>query len=421
MIREDKEHFNKSLIIIALFWLSITSCKYIHKSQHWVFIPTDTINFAYKNISKMNSVYVDSSIYNWISFSDKELSEIVLMKKGFYNSTFVFHINNTIKESKQYIINNYQYFVKDTNKIFLLVSEKTKIIPENLNKIEQHNYKYSLLSINNKGEVVDTIKIINNLDKNLILGHIYPYAIQNNEDSTIYITDVTVSSKFGSKPNNDYCINVKSRLDMFSQENFVYIIVKKNNTAYIKSCNNHFPSILLDTNLIFYDYFPHFSISKSKSILHIYFDLDTIYEAKFLDNKTIKHPIQSKYKTKFVNFDMNEYFNYEYIFKSSSEKSAFVYIKSNFKNGQIYVIVKKPIKYENSDGTVNNARDNPFSVIVIDSNYKQLGEFDIPPEYSKHNSFIVNNGIAFLNEKLTETDPNKYLHYVVFELKNTKK
>ncbi len=63
---------------------------------------------------------------------------------------------------------------------------------------------------------------------------------------------------------------------------------------------------------------------------------------------------------------------------------------------------------------MNRAVNNPFSIIVFDSLFHNIGEFDISKEYSKFNSFTTSKGLALKNNKLSKI--NHKATYVIFTI-----
>jgi hypothetical protein len=294
--------------------------------------------------------------------------------------------------------------------------------PIKLKKLSEKNLEtkrdFVLFRIDSTNQIIDKIKINNDTKRNFyIQSPLIQYPIITNKDSSVFVCAVTVGSNPGETPINDYQINNNSRIKKFSQDCAMLIVIKNNNEAYFMSKNISYPKIFLDTSIYFYDYFPSIVAKPNNDILTLYYDLDTLYSYNISSEVYSKHPFDSKYHTAFKSFDKSKIYDYDYINKYACESTSNIYLKQNNKTNQTYIIISKALKYENEDGTINKASNNPFSIIVLDSNYSQLGEFNISPDYIKHDCFAYGNGIAFLNTKLSTQDSNKYLYYVVFETK----
>ncbi len=400
-----------SLFLIITYFPFLFSCNFQYQKKEYGFIPSDTIILKSRSLKNVISYIDDKSNKSLITYVDIENECFnILNENGITN---VYYYNEIIKNIKKAKLNHYFYFV-GKNQIFYLLGKYSEGTSPELSRKNE----YFLYEVNSNKFLLNSTPVINKTGKNInILTPNYQLPIISSKDSMVYICATAIQTAPGEKGNHDYHINTESRISMFSQESIMLLVIKKNGESYIYSENIRYPSYFLDTNLRIYQNFPSINIFNHTEIVTLYSDFDTLYSFDIQSKQIEKHFFTSKYKTPFKSFDLNELFNYEYIFKDACEHSNYLYLKTNSLSNELYIIVKKPVLYENEDGTVNSPKHNPFSIIILDQNYESKGEFSIPKEFSKHNSFPFKKGLAILNDNLTSSDPNHYLHYVVFEYK----
>lgn len=409
----------KLLFLTFFYSFALYSCQNNNFSTEEIsFTPTDTISISGNSCKKQIFYYNKESNSNILSYFNYTRNSLVQIsnKKNIKEIDF----NKLFNKPGKFRLMQHFFYLNKNNDIYLLATP-VNLINSNNNKLETKR-DYFLFRIDSTNQITDTIEIVNNTNKNFyIQSPLYQLPIISNEDSSVFISAVAITAQPGEKLYNDYQVNNNSRLKSFSQDCSMLIVIKNDREAYFMTKDISYPKIFLDTNISFYNYFPSIVGNANQNILTIYRDLDTLYSYNVLSNSYFKYQINSKYNTPFIPFEKTKLFDYEYLYKYSAESCSYLYLKQNRVSNQTYVIIKKPIKYENDDGTVNNPSKNPFSVIVLDSNYSQIGEFDIPPEYIKHHCFAYGNGIAFLNSKLLEKDTNNNLHFVIFETKTLQK
>ena len=77
--------------------------------------------------------------------------------------------------------------------------------------------------------------------------------------------------------------------------------------------------------------------------------------------------------------------------------------------------------YENKDGTRNSSDDQPWSMIVLNSDFQQIAEIDMPDCLSKYQMMVVPKGIALMDKRLSDDEKTCYviLKYNEKDLYNT--
>ncbi len=291
----------------------------------------------------------------------------------------------------------FHYFISDTVKVNLLVDDMKK--------------EKEVCTIDLNGQCKN-IKLENNTGKFYYYQYPnYPFPIFH-MNSNQYIIPVFVYYNNDGIAVNDYHINTNSRLFAFSNELLAVVKIDTTQARIVKGFGRY-PEVFLDTNLSFYNFFPDYMV-KDSTIYFIFHSLDTIYGFN-MEGKLKKYVFESRYKKEFKNFDRKELFNYDYISRYTAESSISLYIKTNSLVKQNYIFIKKPVNYVNKDKTVNNPKNNPFSIIVFNDSFKKLVEVDFSKAYVKHGSFAYGKGIAIRNKDLTTANKDKFATYVLFK------
>jgi hypothetical protein len=394
------------LIAIAILGLLMGSCKNDKRTNNIDLLAVDTLILPVKKAYRINARYDSEEEKDYVTYIDSEQDEInlILIDKNKQQERHVFPYKQALIDAKAGRWGYFYYFT-DYNTVSLFI-EKDK--PEGL--------IYTILNISETGDWKE-YNLVNKTSRDYRFQiPIYPFSISKNGMKNLYISTVFPFVNSGEKPLNDYQTNNQSRLEVFSEASTILIELNDSSGQIIKEFGKY-PEIFLDTSVIFYYYFPSYTVMNNKSILYLYRELDTLYEFDINKLGLSKHPFAPKYKTEHVSFDMKELYNYDYISKWACESSCPLYIKYNANLNSTFVIYKLAVDYVNDDGTVNRAIDNPFSIIMFDSLLNQIFEKKIPDNYSKHNSFPVANGIALLNTSLTKNNKDQYATYVIFALK----
>jgi hypothetical protein len=170
----------------------------------------------------------------------------------------------------------------------------------------------------------------------------------------------------------------------------------------------------------FYYYISDYCITQNSDILNSFGPLDSI-SVTTKENKIKYFHLRTFIDRKISIFNKDSIMNYGYINRYSYETSSYHYIFSDFYRPYSYVIGTIPDKYVNPDGTLNDPSEAPWSLIVLDSNYSTLGEFQfVKGTFSKHYSLVTEKGIGILDKTLTKRNKHKYLTYVIYKLLNKK-
>ena len=166
-----------------------------------------------------------------------------------------------------------------------------------------------------------------------------------------------------------------------------------------------------------YKYIFNVCLNKKQEFLFSFFELDSLYLFD-LKGKESSIPLKSKYKHEKIKYPKNLDIYDMAIQEEASSKTVgyFNHYYDSYRD-QYYIIVKKEYTYENEDGTYNKSVDAPWSIIVLNSRLKQVDEIDIPNNFSKHEFFIIPEGIAILDENLSKKQNNKSV-FVIFKIQD---
>jgi len=390
--------YNYFLILLILHFFSCNNNESnIIMERNWLSI--DTVLLPIINPIRVNSYYNNENGSSYLSFIDVNNMNIYLIinDSNNYKNEQIFSYKNAFNHFNKENRNIY-YFFKDTSSVYILLK----------NPIQQGLVKKSMVRIDNDGQF-RVIGMQNNSN------HIYYIQSPNNAFSflkkDIFIATYFSRPKEKEPPLNDYQLNTKSRLKAFSQPPALLFEINDSASRIIKEYGTY-PKGLLDTSKFIYNYFPNYTVYNNTAVVFLYRDFDTLYFSK--NGKTIKYSFKSKNKHINTEFEIKKLYDYNYINKYFSETSEPMFLNYNPKCKSLYLIYAKFQKYENKDGTINKAINKPFSIIVFDSLFQNIGEFNISNEYSKFNSFMTGKGIALKNVKLSKK--NNKATYVIFNI-----
>jgi len=156
-------------------------------------------------------------------------------------------------------------------------------------------------------------------------------------------------------------------------------------------------------------------MNKNHDFIFSFFEIDSLFIIK-QNNITEKVYFKSKYKEKPFDFPDSLDYNDQYILNQiASENTSYTYNYYDSYRDQYYIIVNHPMKYENEDGTLNDLSKCPWSIIVLNKDFIQIDEIDMPINLNKHLIFIVPEGLAINDYILNEQEPNKTV-FVVYKI-----
>ncbi len=386
------------LILLSLYLFSCNSNKTdTNTKRSWV--STDTVLLPIINPVRVNSYYNKNNGNEYVSFIDVNNMKIYLIINDSNNNRkeHVFSYKEAFRNFKKDNFNLF-YFFKDTNSVYIIL--KNTIYPGSIKQSLVQifsNGKYRTLKMQNRSNQIYYIQPPNS-----------PFSFIQKD---VFFATCFHKAKQGNHHLNDYQINSDSRKKEFSQPPALLFEIKDSIGRIIKEYGTY-PKSLLDTTKIYYSYFPKYTLYNNKAVVFTYSNFDTLYHTK--NGKTTKYAFKSRNKHNNPVFDMKQLYNYNYIMKYGCETSNPMYIKYNSRYKLLYLTYIKYQKFENKDGTMNRAVNNPFSIIVFDSLFHNIGEFDISKEYSKFNSFTTSKGLALKNNKLSKI--NHKATYVIFTI-----
>lgn len=93
----------------------------------------------------------------------------------------------------------------------------------------------------------------------------------------------------------------------------------------------------------------------------------------------------------------------------TSENIGYTYNFFDSYREQYYIVVNHTQKYENEDGTLNDLSQRPWSIIVINKDFKQVDEIAMPKHLNKHKIFIIPEGIAVSDYSLSSEEETVFV------------
>lgn len=262
-----------------------------------------------------------------------------------------------------------------------------------------------LIRINNKSEIKDTLKLRmrNKTGESYVMETFNEqYYIPIAKDSGILICRAFLKSE------SDYCQNINSRIKKFSSPVFHTFVVEDNQINQTSKGIGKYPYAHLQKDIARYHYFGHSTMNKDTDIVKIYPFVDSIFVIH-LDGTQERHFFHSKYQ-KHENEAFNaSVYDFDGINRHLCMQTSYSYIIYDSYRNCYYIAVSKPISPENTDGTRNLSEDRPWSLIVLDNKFNQLGEIDMPEQFSKHELMIVPDGLAIKDNSLKKGNENIFV------------
>lgn len=209
---------------------------------------------------------------------------------------------------------------------------------------------------------------------------------------------------------NNYKKNLESRERKFSQPMITECTLNKERFAAQRGIGLY-PASHLSKDSTYNHYWFWTAMNKDLDIVTAYFFIDSLYVIH-RDNTQSRHFFKSQYQHH-VNetIDTAKANDYLYLSEKSCESTSYMYLRYDAYRDLYYVVVSKAMTYENEDGTHNDAADKPWSLIVLDSEFNQKAEIDMPNHLSKHELMIVPEGLAVKDPTLSDKNNFCFIIY----------
>jgi hypothetical protein len=177
-----------------------------------------------------------------------------------------------------------------------------------------------------------------------------------------------------------------------------------------------FPKKYVTGSESYYTYEPDYCVDRTNRINYI-FPMDNHIYHTYPDGKSYVSTFASDNFQTVAAFDTTKLFDYTFISKYLCENNFHKYIHNDSFRNRIFVISTRIEKFENPDGTVNDPAETPWMLSVLDDRFNSIAEFGFEKEqFSKHYCFSNKQGLCILNHQLTNSNPNKFLTFIVFRL-----
>lgn len=370
-------------LIFILFMFSTNACKH-NSLKSKVIIPIDTIVLDHK-IQMSKSKYVpeyNTQVNHYFTSIDTQLCLVYAIDS--INPTSIFKLKGSLSA-------------------FFCINKDSLII--------NYSYTNDFLLLNNQSTILNTLNVdLGTLygEKRRIWTFRHNLSIKKENGEYLLFFQTTSPSL------DDFQNNNQSRIKLYSEPILSCYNFSKNKINYTKGIGI-FPNRFLSNDGM-YVYHYNVSLNKRNEFVFSFYELDSIYI--YANNTMYSKPIKSKYKHNKIVYPKNYNIFDNTIIEENSSKTVgyFNHYYDSYRD-QYYIIVKKEYKYENDDGTFNKSTDAPWSILILNSKFEQVEEIDMPINYSKHEFFIVPEGIVILDEHLTEKQPNKSV-LVIFKIQD---
>ena len=362
-----------------LFLLFFSQCFYCFSQDNDSFldekiIPIDTLTIPHE-IMMPASLY--SSEYNTqINYYFIEENDSI---------KFVYCVDSIMPTSKFYIERPLRRFI---------VINKDKLI------VCYHSENY--LVMNNESEIIDTLKNNLKIGDNSNVGinsFYYQFPIQCKNGEYLIYTELNEYK--------DIVFNWDYRKEKYSLPPISEIKITADDISFSKSFGEYPEKYRSEKGMYMSMFFT--SINKNNEVFLSFYEIDSFYVAKS-DSPTLKFPFKSKFKTSPFHFpdsiDIRDPYNQSLI---ASENIGYTYNFFDSYREQYYIVVNHPQKYENEDGTLSDLSRCPWSIIVINKDFKQVDEISMPKHLDKHKIFIIPEGIAVSDYSLSSEEETVFI------------
>ena len=210
------------------------------------------------------------------------------------------------------------------------------------------------------------------------------------------------------------------RLRLYSRPMFHVFSFKEGQFKPIQGMGVY-PAVHRSKKTMHDNYYYISTMNRDTDVVAIYNFIDSIYVIH-RDGTQEQHYFHSKYqKHAREDYDTLNTYNYSELSRTRMARTNYIGVVYDAFRNLYYVIVAKPMPYENKDGTRNSSDDQPWSMIVLNSDFQQIAEIDMPDCLSKYQMMVVPKGIALMDKLLSDDERTCYviLKYNEKDLYNT--
>jgi hypothetical protein len=197
--------------------------------------------------------------------------------------------------------------------------------------------------------------------------------------------------------------NIETRRKILQLPRVQVIEVSKDSVTSTQQRFTHYPKAFFSEKVSYSGYNGTIAFNKNLDIVIAHADIDSIFVTHTKDNSQEHFPIKSRHKPKSIEwYDTKQAIDYTYIMQYACRSFNYCLLHYDSYRDYYYIKTSLPMPYENKDGTINHPIDAPWSLIIIDGQYKQIAEIDMPDYLNINQMMIVPQGIAIENKILTE-------------------
>lgn len=370
--------------IILFFLLIVSTIRLSAQSEEWLAYShlQNDVNRAfsksdYPKAVPIDTLYIPHNIgYEFSFYSAVEKTQVnSYFSKDYAGHAILHYCVNSLYPTTSFVLDNTfsNYFVVDRNKIIV--------------KYVNDDQMYALDSLSKVTKIIEMNIGTENEEPFMLMTRPFAYYVPVTQDSGLLYARRILTSL------NDYKMNPEHRLRKFSKPMITEFTFNNESLAFHRGIG-HYPTSHFSKDSIYKHYWFWTAMNKDLDIVTAYFFLDSLYVIH-RNNTQSRYPLKSKYQHHENEIlDLNELNNYNYLEEKSCESTSYMYLRYDAYRDLYYVAVSKAMPYENGDGTHNFATEKPWSLIILDSEFHQKAEIDMPTHLSKHELLIIPEGLA---------------------------
>ena len=382
-----------------VFMVLFSSCSVVKQPKtKWKLSACDTVELPFSGLHLVHTFYMPE--YN------TQVNTYFIYYPEVGHHGFIFCIDSikpTVIFPVKTLIQN--YFIEDTN---------TFIYQSSVSNLSKNNF---LKRVNREGIVLDTLYFG-------FMGTLFGDTLNVCSTSTVispplnktgsthyYYSHISYPKFYHSMRDVDARRRVLQRCPYVQK-----IAISKDSVTLTKQKYTHYPKAFFLEKASYLSWLPHVVFNKNSDIITTYSYIDSLFVTHANDNSQKHFSMKSRYKTKPIEpFDGTQRLDNVYCNEYSCRNISYGLLKYDSYQDCYYQIVSKPMPYENKDGTFNSPADKLWSLIIIDSDYKQVGEIKMPKYLDKHKIMITPQGVAIQHKKLSEKKGTTV--YVIYKFK----
>lgn len=287
------------------------------------------------------------------------------------------------------------------------------VIDSNLAIISFMNMKGQFFKIKRDGSIHSIIPIIDKR-KNQEYGLYYystliPFPNQHASDTITLVENFTADF-----PGSHLYITDKSiRNRKFSAKTNLLIKIADSSIVVTDEIGSYPPELINSKNYYYLE--PRFCVSPDNKIINIFPSINKIGyttgqgKTNFQDFKVPNTSETSLFNTESI-------MDYRYISQYTYENCIWVYLYSDFTEGNYYAISIMESEYINPDGTTNEPRTSPWALVTMDKSLNIIRtDFFPKDDLSKHTFFFSSNYFFIQSNTLTQKNSEKFLTFIKYK------